>query len=581
MNRVLVVEFMLAPINFDIMKFLLLIVFIFVVVFVSCESQDKDYLLIDYAEALLNRNPDSAYLLLNNILEPEKYCDKQFARWCMLYSEAADRKHQDMPYVSQLQRAQLWFGKYGNKKEQALVGLYLGRSYMEDRELKKSMEAYLEALNIAKENKEFNIAGYICSYIADIYEYKDMPVNARDKFSEAANYFNRVNNKRSYALALRDVGRTWAFVDSSCLALKYMKKADSIVITTYDLESMASVANGLGNIYGMMGEIDESENCLLRSLELDTLETASSYLALSDLHLNNENLERAYYYLEKASVETKNINTPANIVYMHYQIDKAANNIPQALSYLEQYQIMLDSVYNLQNDVNLLDIEKRYNHVKMLKENDELRINLLLNIVLLAILAVFILIVFIFYQQKTKSKNFKIYEQQKVLNCNEIKLLQLEAELNKKQKTIYLQNSLEDNVVILNQIKKEIEQMRDEVTYLRNEKFYSSPIVKKVIKLSEKVVAGATQSPLTSKDWKKIVDIVDQTYVSLNSILQKNELGFTPSELEYCYLSFFQLDIFAESILLNINPESVGKRRLRVRQRLGLIGEETTLYRFL
>ena len=40
----------------------------------------------------------------------------------------------------------------------------------------------------------------------------------RRKFEEAAEFFKQAGNERSYAFALRDVAKTWAFDDSLSLA---------------------------------------------------------------------------------------------------------------------------------------------------------------------------------------------------------------------------------------------------------------------------------------------------------------------------------------------------------------------------
>ena len=52
-----------------------------------------------------------------------------------------------------------------------------------------------------------------------------------------------------------------------------------------------------------------------------------------------------------------------------------------------------------------------------------------------------------------------------------------------------------------------------------------------------------------------------------------SEFNMTLADLRYCYLVLFHLDTISEAILLNIQPDSVNKRRQRVRQKLGIIGD--------
>lgn len=74
------------------------------------------------------------------------------------------------------------------------------------------------------------------------------------------------------------------------------------------------------------------------------------------------------------------------------------------------------------------------------------------------------------------------------------------------------------------------------------------------------------------------MELINQTYHPFNDFISDNPHGLTPSEIQYCYLSFLKLDINSEAILLNINPESISKRRLRIRQKLGYTGSEVSFY---
>ena len=49
------------------------------------------------------------------------------------------------------------------------------------------------------------------------------------------NFLKQAGNERSYAFALRDVAKTWAFDDSLSLALHYMLIADSVITRFQDL----------------------------------------------------------------------------------------------------------------------------------------------------------------------------------------------------------------------------------------------------------------------------------------------------------------------------------------------------------
>lgn len=74
------------------------------------------------------------------------------------------------------------------------------------------MKVYLQALDIALQRKDYNLAGYISSYSADVYEFQYDYLLAKDKYLQAADYFKQAGNKRSEGLALAEVGKMYVFL---------------------------------------------------------------------------------------------------------------------------------------------------------------------------------------------------------------------------------------------------------------------------------------------------------------------------------------------------------------------------------
>lgn len=247
------------------MKNVFLFILLLFSIFFSCVGDRIASETMDRAEMLLETNPDSAYILLNKVETPDRLNERQFARWCMLYSRAADKLFEDMLYTEQLDRALSWYKSHGSAEEEAWMGLYLGRSYVKDKLFIPATKAYSEALQLAKDKHLYSVAGYICSYMADLYTYTKQRSEERRKFEEAADFFKQAGNERSFAFALRDVAETWAFDDSLSVALHYMLMADSIAVGFRDSVERSSILNGLGNIYDLMGDGEKSKEYYKRS----------------------------------------------------------------------------------------------------------------------------------------------------------------------------------------------------------------------------------------------------------------------------------------------------------------------------
>lgn len=575
------------------MKSIFAITLILILLCFACSNNTHNHL-VNQAETLIETNPDSAYFLLNSITVPDKLNDELFAHWCMLLGKVSDNLHKEMPYVFYLIQAQTWYGKHGTIDERIQIGLYLGRSYVKEKRYDEAMNTYLRVLDLAKDGKVYNLAGYICSYIADLYELKDLFDQARKKYREGAEYFLKAYNSRSYALALRDVSYTYCLQDSLNLALKSLKVADSIICAN-DSVARASILNALGNVYSLMDSQYCAEKYLLKALELDTTEIAPTYLALSTLFLENGDLDKARYYLEKSEQKTKNAYTSVGATYQHYLLEKISNNPIDALFYLELHCQESDSISFVQNNARIDEIEKKYNYVKMLNENNQLRINQLYIFIFFILSVLFCLsLVFLYYIKSKQSKKL-ISKQQKKLDDKEKRLLQLVTDLAKKEKELQnleilkaqindqedIQTLLDKRESEYQKQKDEVLQVRNEINILKNKMLYMIPVVKKIVKLSQVIKPGVSESPITVKDWHMLMSCINKIYFMLNDKLEK--IGFKENtvEMHYCYLSFLKLDKNQEAVILHINPDSVSKLRLRVRQKLQISGRKISVYEYL
>lgn len=577
------------------MKFILFL-FILPILFCSaCVSNKKELSVINRAETLLMTNPDSAYCLLNSITFPSQLDDKSFAHWCMLSGKVADRLHKEMPYDSYLLKAQTWYERYGTLSEGVQLSLYLGRSYVENKKYDEAMSVYMRALKLAKDSKEYNLAGYICSYMADLFEFNGALDQSRSKYQEGADYFLRADNYRSYALALRDVSYVFCLQDSFDLALQSLLVADSIVFLLKDSVALSSIANALGNVYSLMDSLDYAEYCLLKSLRLNKAETAPTYLALSTLFMNNGELNKAKSYLESSKIQTENDYTPLGILYQYYLLEKLQGDSDKALLYLESYCQSYDSISVAQNDMKVLEIEKKFNYSQLVNENNQLRINQLYSICCIVLIGGGCLFLAFLFQVKSKRDKEKVYYQQKQLDIKEKKLLQLIADLDKKeiklnkQENVLMQNANQKDIQELINVqefesehqKEEIVRTKNEINFLRNKILFSIPIVKKIVKLSQVVLPGSSRSPITVRDWQLLISNINNIYFLFYEKLEKKGFKENSSEMNYCYLSLLRLDKKQEAVLLHISPDSVSKLRFRVRQRLQISGEKISVYEYL
>ena len=561
--------------------------------FIGCKDESDATYLIDRAESLLKSDPDSSLILLDSIAVPDNLSDKLLARWCMLSGKVADTLYTDLPYVQQLRRAQAYYEDHGTKQEQAKIGLYLGRSYVEDKENEKAMKVYLQALDIALRSEDYNQAGYICSYMGDLYDFKGDYLLGKDKYKEAESYFRKAGNMRSSAFALQDIGRMYAFSDSLDIALTFLLKADTIIVEVGDSSDIGTIYNGIGNIYNMLDNKELAKLYLWKDINMSDFDDAPSYRTLAGIYIEEGDFKNARICLEKASVPSFNDMTRFSVLYGYSLLEKAEGNWEKAWFYLDEYNSASDSILTIRNRENIIKMEKEYEHLKISLENMRLKSDKQKYFIYWVISVSILLILLWVFQIRIDRKNKRLLKQEIDLSNKSNELFRLRDNLRNKQDRLEaLSIQLSEKNEKLNELdsreklEKEYEQIKKEEETLvlriaerRKDLFLSSAIAKKVIKLSQKVVPGATKSPLSEKDWQNIITQVNEVYPFLADRLAAFNLS--AAELRYCYLSLLGLDSIGESILLHIQPDSVNKRRQRVRQRLGIIAKELDLCAYL
>ena len=543
---------------------------------VGCQNESEEIRLINQAERLFDAYPDSVITTLDSIPLPEEMNPRLIARWCMLYARAADKIEDEMPYTNQLEIALKYYQKKKMREEEAEIGLYLGRSYVEDKEYEKAMRAYSDALEVALAIKDYNRAGYICSYMGDLYEVDLRYILAAEKYKESGKYFHLANNTTSYVRAFVNEAHSYSIADSSYLALASLKQAEMVMDSLNVEEVRSYVYNGLSNIYNNLGDYDLAEYYILRCIELDPEEIASDYLVLTDISLKCMDMEKAEYYLKKANIFTNNELVLPTIVYYNYKIKKEQGDFEIALSFHEQYVAIEDSLINVGKSVDIYDADQKYERLKLHNENIELVLKNQKSYLFILLLLFAIALLVIFYLMTLRRKNRSLLKQQEEINDLNQNIYHLSIELREKEEQLKLQeNSLhlaKEELVSYENIKKEVEDLRHRLINLREIKILNSSLAQKIKRMSQTVWSKASQAVIDEKMWIDIEVLMVEVYPDIVKALRDADLSF--SEMHLCFLTLFNLDTKAMSTLLNIIPTSVDKTRLRVRKKLHWEGKQ-------
>lgn len=560
------------------MKKLIYILFTLTFLLSGCSKQHTDSdKLLNEIEKIIEVNPDSASNMLSNIPSPEKLDDGTFARWCMLSGKVTDKIFNDILPTYQFERAYDWYSSYGTPNEQAQILIYLGRAYFAEGDYDKAMSIYTNALEITEKNHLNNLTGYTYGYIGDLYREKFMFTEAIKKYETAAECFKKENNTDSYACALKNIGREYACIDSLSRALEILTIADSVAANTKDIEVTASINNALGNIYVMREEYNKAEKYFLKALSTGK-EKMPDYVALIDLYTTTDSIDKAKELLSKMPQDDPQYTCSIN--YLYYQIHNAERNYKEALAYLEEYVDMVDSIVYADNQSKILNIESKYNHLKISQEVDRLKIKqqsyIIFSVICISCLLL-ITIVYLLYRKQVKEK---IQRQRDELNRIKTDFLYVSLELEERKKLLDTFKEKDDNY---NKIEEEISLLTSNYKELQHKSLENSPVFKELVRLAKQNKPRNDKPLITDKQWELIADEITYIYPNLSKYIYSLCPNLPEQDFLYCCLCMCGFDTNTEAKLLNIASDSVRKKRLRLREKLNiaLLNDNATLYEYL
>ena len=532
---------------------------------IGCSKQRSTMdLLLDNAERAIEINPDSAQILLDSIPASEKLKDKSFARWCMLSGKITDLIYNTLLPAEQFERAYDWYSTHGTPSEQVEILIYLGRSYAEDGDYDKAMEIYTDAIEITEKNNLNNFTGYIYCYMGDLYEMRTMIANAINKYKTAAEYFKKAKNTKSYVCALRDIGRGYARIDSIECALNVLLIADSIALSLEDTNVKATIDNTLGNTYLIKGEYEKAKEHFFEALKLGK-NKLPNYVALIELYIKSDSILKAKELLKKIPADIPQYTY--SIKNLSYQIHKSEKDYETALTDLEECNNIVDSVLNTTNKSKIVNIETRYNNLKIKGEVKSLQIKQKNYIIIITVCISIILLGILGYLLYRKKTEERIRKKELELKNLKIDHLNVTIELNNKKKLLA---SISEKNEKYNRMTKEIADLSNKYKKLQAKLISDSPLYKELLKLTKQNIPGNKEPLITENQWKLINKEITAIYPNLYDYINSLCPDLTQQEIDYCCFCMYGFDTNAEAILLNITPRSVSTKRLRLRQRLNI-----------
>ena len=581
--------------------------------------------LVEQAEQIERSAPSEAHALLDSIQYPMLLSDKWLTRYCVLACRLADSIATPLPYEEDLDRALYYLEEHGELIDQARMGFYWGRA-LQDKELyRPALNAFKEAEVRSREAEDWHLTARICRYMGDLYDGQADYLVAKDKYKEALTLFEQTDDDYQIGFVWWDLGREYAALDSFDLALSCMSRADSIIQLLNDSADMATIYNGIGNVYADQGDLENAKAYFFRSLAYDRVDTVPTCSALGRLYLQQDSLAKAEYYLRIAQGPTFNPDTHEELLYHFAELEWKKGNLKAALEYMKKYIQLWEKYIIWLKDTNLAEAENLFDKRQMVLEIMRLQVKIARHWVIIVV-SLMGMTIFAYFMIRYRRR---IKQQQKELHLQLQEKVQLEQELALKkeekenivrrlkegeqqiqelkttqqrmeqeqeqlknisaetqQEKEQLERKLAEKDEVLNRIANKLEEtmrhnqeletdyalVQDEleagnnrIEELNQQLMADSTICRKVRKLAKLSDKGQTAS-LSEKDIAELQKIINKVYPKFSVLLE--QAGLIPSEYPYCYLAFFELTTSQEATLLNVSINTVHVCHTRIRSKL-------------
>lgn len=528
------------------MKILQALILIFLSLsFLSCKK-NKDTDLEKFFSKLsigVELHPDNVLHTLDSVKSVARFNEINMARWNLLYTRAIEESTLELPVDSIVLCATDVLCMEGSLKEQAYSYFYLGRLHDDKDESDEALEAYLQALDKAKEAKEYRLAGLIGRYMADIYNNMNLYDKAIDILKQSEHFLIRSHNERTRILTVMEIGKNFIFKNSTDSALVYYAKVESLARQINDKDLLSRLYHELGVIQSdYLNDYQIAEYYFKQSLVLqnDSDLAARSYIGLGFVCIKQKMNDKAkdYFYRSLAYKDFMSLETEATVYLGLKNVEYIFKNYKVAIGWADKYHCLWDSIASIHMEANAVKAEKDYKAGKLLYENNKLQREQH-DTILIVIILIFIVPVGICIYQGIiiyKNKNLRLQRE----------------EMSEMKKKVLQGNEVTQKINLLSQVPSHKRKSLEE-------------------KLEELFNNG---SKIKQADWKELEEIINETQNDFVSKLRTKFPKLSEKDVHFILLIRMGLDTYRLSNIFDIAKKSTWTKRYRIRKKLELKEKE-------
>ncbi|MCC7331917.1 MAG: tetratricopeptide repeat protein [Flavobacteriales bacterium] len=358
------------------------------VLYANQSDMESDYKLYKIAKKLKYQKPDSAILIIDQIIRNNNLKDSALYDVIESAGDAYWHKSDYTQSIQYYKKAHELAFKINNKPRIAKGYSNLGYLYKEIAQYDKAIEYLKKAMEIALENNFSNHYLITSTYLANVYgEIKQYEL-ANRILKDALNKVLAIQDSSSVAVILNNLGSNYLKSNQLDTAEYYYKKALEIDRRNNNTKEVAINQISLAEIYYRKGNYKESLRAAFESEQIFqnykvSAELSSNLLIIAKAYLELGNREKTLNYMNEAVLLTEKVNalgvTTATYGDMSLIYSKLGI-MDSAFKYLELYSELNDSIFRLEGTTKIaqmaaqIDLSKKEKEIELLSAEKKMQL---------------------------------------------------------------------------------------------------------------------------------------------------------------------------------------------------------------
>lgn len=482
-----------------------------------------------------------------------------------------------------------------NKEIIVQTVLNKGLLYYRLNDLEKALNLYFEALELSNEYKQTQLFNSIYNNIGIVYSINDNYEKAYEYFQKALQVSQQRNDTIRVGINYVNLANLNVDFNYYKKAHEYLNEAEKIFLKYKQIHFLAPLYSIEGNIYFKeqrykLSKLSHQKGLSYLKKHTDLFYEADFNTQLAKSFLELDNIDSALFHLEHAldvSKDVKNKDLLIQVTELLGQTYKQAGKTKEALRYYQEAIALKDSLLIEKSQKWVSESQMRYEFGKKEQEISflERKNKLYLIIGLLVFVTILITAFFIIYS--LRNRNIKTKQRNAILK-QEKELHQLELQKSEAEnKCLVEEMRANEEISHMKQekLKQEIEHKNRELASNALHVVNKNNILSE-IKDSLKTIECENQNEISNKlrsisrlidsnmtldnDWESFKLHFEEVHGEFFKKLAASHDDLSQGDLRLCAYLLINLNPKEIAQILNISPDSVRKRKQRLREKLAL-----------